>query len=47
MSEGEGLDDGSEACYDVWFAHSVANKKTGGRAGDVKVFIGNVQDGQD
>lgn len=50
--ESEGLQDGSESCYDVWFSDSSADRKTGGRTGgvgveDAKIFIGSDHNGQD
>lgn len=37
-TEREGLQTGSETCYEVWFGDSGINEKTGGRAEDVKMF---------
>lgn len=46
-SKSGGLQSISETCYDIWFEDGGADKKTGGGAGDGKIFIGRDQNGQD
>lgn len=48
LSEREGLQDGAETCYQVRFGDSGTKERQKAELeGDVKIFIGSEQDGQD
>lgn len=47
-SKREGVQDGAETCYQVRFGDSGTKKRQKAELeGDVKIFIGSEQDGQD